>query len=231
MDEFLVIDFWEMTLRTFITFLVMLVLARFLGKKQLSHLTFFNYITGITIGSIAADIAGETKTPFFNGLVSLVWWVVLTIFVGYIGLKSNKARILLDGQPTIVIKKGKILKDALKAVRLNMDDLSMMLREQQVFSVQDVHYAILEPNGELSLLKKEPQQTVTKQDLNVSVPSFIYFPSKIISDGKIVKKNLKELDLNEAWVQEELSKNGIQSVEEVFYAEIQKDGSLFINKY
>lgn len=107
----------------------------------------------------------------------------------------------------------------------------MMLREQQVFSVQDVHYAILEPNGKLRVLKKEPQQTVTKQDLNVPVPPFIYFPSEIISDGKIVKKNLKELNLNEAWVREELRKNGIQSIEEVFYAEIQKDGSLFINKH
>ncbi|MGA8941171.1 MAG: hypothetical protein WB502_00350 [Thermoactinomyces sp.] len=114
MDEFLVIDFWEMTLRTFITFLVLLVLARILEKKQLSHLTFFNYIAGITIGSIAADIAGESKTPFFNGLVSLIWWVILTIFVGYIGLKSNKARILPDGQPTIVIKKTKFRKKLLK---------------------------------------------------------------------------------------------------------------------
>lgn len=229
MDEFLQVNFWEMILRATLSFVVLLALARFLGKKQLSQLTFFNYVTGITIGSIAADIAGESETPFFNGLISLLWWSILTILVGYLGLKSSKLRILFDGQPSIVIKEGKILKKSLQATRLNLDDLSMMLREKDVFSVQDVHYAILEPNGQLSILKKEYQQTVTKGDMNISTPAFTFLPSEIISDGKLVIKNLNELNLNKAWVLNELNKHGIQSVEEVFYAEIQKDGTLFIN--
>lgn len=146
-DEFSQIDFWEIILRTSLTFIILLVLARFLGKKQLSQLTFFHYITGITVGSIAADIAGESETPFFNGIISLIWWSSLTIFVGYIGLISRKARILIDDEPTIIIKEGKILEHIMKSVRLNIDDLSMMLREQGIFSTQDVHYAVLEPDG------------------------------------------------------------------------------------
>lgn len=153
MDEILQVDFWEMILRSTVSFFVLLALARILGKKQLSHLTFFNYVTGITIGSIAADIAGESESHFFNGLIGLIWWSILTILVGYIGLKSSTARILFDGQPTIVIKVGKILKEALQGTRLNLDDLSMMLRERDIFSIQDVHNAILEPNGKLSVLK------------------------------------------------------------------------------
>ncbi len=95
-NEFFKVDFWEMILRTTLSFIVLLILARLLGKKQMSQLTFFNYITGITIGSIAADIAGETETPFFNGLISLVWWSALTVLIGYIGMKSGKARVLID---------------------------------------------------------------------------------------------------------------------------------------
>ncbi len=224
------VNFWEMSLRASLSFFVLLILARLLGKKQLSQLTYFNYVTGITIGSITADIAGRSETPFLNGLISLVWWCALTIFIGYVGLKSSKARILFDGQPTIVIKEGKILKKALQRTHLNLDDLSMMLRKKDVFSLQDVHYAILEPDGQFSILKKEFKQNITKEDMNIPTSTFTYLPSEIISDGKIVKKNLIELNLTEKWVHDELKKHGIQTIQEVFYAEIQKDGSLFINK-
>lgn len=128
------------------------------------------------------------------------------------------------------MKEGKILKKALLRARLNIDDLTMMLREKNVFSFQEIHYAILEPNGQISVLKKEYQQAVTKADMNIRTPAFTYLPSEIISDGKIVQKNLRELNLTESWVHDELKKQGIQSEREVFYAEIQKDGSLFINK-
>ncbi|SHE88022.1 Uncharacterized membrane protein YcaP, DUF421 family [Seinonella peptonophila] len=223
------VHFWEMTLRAVISFVVLLMLARILGKVQISQLTFFNYITGITIGSMAADIAAESQTPFLNGLISLIWWSILTILVGYISLKSTKGRILLDGQPSILIKQGVIMEDVLKANRLNLDDLSMLLREKSVFSLKDVDYAILEPDGKLSVLKKVTQQSVTKQDIQISSHSK-YLPSEIISDRKIVEKNLKELGLDQSWVLRELRKQGIQSIDEVFYAEIQADGSLLIQK-
>ncbi|MFD0711220.1 DUF421 domain-containing protein [Paenibacillus sp. GCM10027626] len=231
MNEFLQFDFWEMILRSTVTFIILLVIARLLGKKQLSQLTFFNYITGITIGSIAADIAGKSKVPFFNGLASIVWWSLLSILIEYIGLKSSKLRILLDGEPTIVIKNGKILRKSLYRSRLNLDDLSMLLREKDVFSMQDVDYAVLEPDGKLSILKKESQQTVTKEDLKIKPAQAKYMPSEIISDGKIVFKNILELNLSEEWLMNELHKNGFKSVDEVFYAEVQKGGSLFISKY
>ncbi|WCN39589.1 DUF421 domain-containing protein [Aneurinibacillus uraniidurans] len=228
--ELLQVDFWEMILRTTLTFFVLLTLARILGNKQLSQLTFFDYITGITIGSIAADIAGRSESAFLNGLTSLIWWSCLAILIAYIGLTSPSARVLFDGQPIILIKEGKIRKQSLKHARLNLDDLSMMLRKQGVFSMQDVNYAILEPDGQVSILKKEEHQPVTKKDLAIPTPKSVFLPSEIISDGKIVKKNLQELHVTEAWVQAQLKKHGIQSVEEVFYAEIQKDGSLFVSK-
>lgn len=223
------VNFWEMILRTTISFASLLFLARLLGKKQLSQLTFFHYITGITIGSIAAEIASQKETPFIDGLISLIWWSILTMLMSYISLKSSKARILFDDEPTILIKDGKLSVKSLKSTRMHMDDLLMMLREQSIFSIQDVHYAVLETNGELSVFKKPAQQEATKQDVKADVSLPVYMPTEIISDGKIVQKNLLELDLDEDWVMKKLRKQGIDSVDDVFYAQLQTNGSLYIN--
>lgn len=125
-------------------------------------------------------------------------------------LSQAEHEYYLTGNPPYSSKKRK---ESLLATRLNIDDLSLMLRV-----TQDVHYAILEPNGRLSILKKEDKQTVTKGDMKIPTAPFSYFPSEIITDGKIVKKNLKELNLNEHWIREQLKKQGIKSVKDVFYA-------------
>ncbi len=117
---------------TFI-FFALLILARILGKKQLGQLTFFHYTTGITFGSIASEIAAQAETPFIDGLISLIWWSVLTYLMTIITIKSKKARVLIDDKPTIVIQNGLILEAALKQNRLHMDELTMMLREQAIF--------------------------------------------------------------------------------------------------
>lgn len=103
-----------MILRATLSFIVLLLMTRLMGRKQLSQLTFFNYITGIALGSIAGDIASESETPFLNGLVSLIWWSLLTILTAYIGMKSRAARTVIDGQPVVIIKKGRILENELK---------------------------------------------------------------------------------------------------------------------
>lgn len=229
MDELSKIHFGETLLRTTLAFIVLLIMARLMGKEQVSQLTFFHYVTGITIGSIAAEIAGQYETPFVDGLIAMIWWAALTLLMSYIALKSKRARVILDDKPTIVMFEGKIIEEAMKKSRLHLDDLNMMLREQSIFSIKDVHYAILETNGNLSVLKKAGQEPATKKDVNAPAPEPKYIPSEIISDGKIVKKNLIELNLTEEWVYEQLKKQGIGKVEQVFYAEIQMDGSLHVD--
>jgi uncharacterized membrane protein YcaP (DUF421 family) len=229
LDEFLKVDFWEMILRTTFAFIVLLILARFMGKKQISQLTFFHYVTGITIGSIAADIAGESRTPFLNGIISMIWWAVLTMLMSYIAFKSKKARIILDDQPTIVVYEGKIVEASLKKLRLHLNDLGMMLREQSIFSIKDLHYAILETNGQLSVLKKAGLEAATKKDVNASSQVPKYIPTEVIAEGKISKRNLTELNLTEEWLYEQLKKKGIGNVESIFYAEVQTDGSLHVD--
>lgn len=222
-------SFVEMIIRTTVTFSVLLLLARILGKEQLSQLTFFNYITGITIGSIAGEIAAHDDTHYFNALTSLIWWSILTIVVSFISIKSDKAKALLDDKPMIVIKNGKILEHELKKSRLPIGDLNMLLRMQGIFSVKDVHFAVLEANGELSVFKKVAQQSATKQDVKAQIVVPKYMPCTIIGDGKIIKQHLQALDLTEEWLLKQLKKHGVNSVKQVFYAEIESDGSIYMD--
>ncbi len=217
-------------LRTAATFVVILILARLIGSKQLSQLTFFNYITGITIGSIAASIISRESEPFWDEIIGLVFWSLLAILDSYLGMVPGKIRTLLDGQPIIVIKKGKILKDALRKARLNMEELTMLLRELSTFSVTEVEYAILETNGQLTVLKKHQKQLVTKEDMNVTSSAPDYLPSEIIVDGRTVTRNLKEFNLDEKWLADMLKQQNIRSVKDVLYAELQSDGSLYVER-
>ncbi len=216
--------------RTSAIFVVLLILTRALGKKQMSQLTFFNYITGITIGSIAANVVSESNQPFIDEFLGLTWWCILTFLSGLLELKSMKLRRMIDGKPTILIRKGEIIKSSLKSTQFTMNDLSLLLRNQNIFSITEIDYAILEPNGSLSILKKPEHQEIKKSDMKIPTNGFKYVPTALIIDGNIIDNNLKILNLNNQWLKTQLQKQNIYSAKDVFYAEIQSDGSLFVNK-
>src|SRR5690625_352044 len=222
-------DFFEMILRTTGAFLMLLIMTRIMGRKQLSQLTFFNYITGIALGSIAANIAIKTNVHYLDGMTSILWWSLLTILVGYIGLKFPTARVAFDGQPVTVIKQGKILENELGKLRLNVDDVGMLLREQKVFSVNDVENAVFEANGKLSVMLKEEKLPVTKKDQNILTVKPIYIPMELVSDGNIVEKNLKESGISLEWLKKQLRILDL-NLKDVFYVELQKDGTLYVDK-
>lgn len=223
------VDFVEMIFRASASFAVLLILTRLLGRKQLSQLTFFNYITGITIGSMAAEMAVQSEASFFNGLIGLVWWSFLSLLVAYLGLKFSKVRVVTDGEPVIIIKEGKILEEKLKKLHLNMDDLSMLLREKDVFSVQEVDTAIFEPDGKLSLILKPENQPVTKKDQHIFTVKPTYIPMELVVDGQVVDKNLKESGVSLDWLENQLKTLKV-NLQDVFYIELQKDGTLYIDK-
>ncbi|WP_291559607.1 MULTISPECIES: DUF421 domain-containing protein [unclassified Clostridium] len=217
-------------LKTTLSFLSLLILTRMLGKKQMSQLSFFNYVTGITIGSIVANIITVDNEPFIDEIIGLAWWCILAEATAYITVKSHKLGRLLDGEPSIVIKDGKIIRKVVVDLRMNVEDLTMMLREQSIFSVSEVDYAVIEPNGKLSVLKKHDYQEVTKEDMKIKPTPKKYLPTQLISDGSIVEHNLKEVDVTKKWLEKQLKNSGVKSIDEVYYAEIQSDGTLFVNK-
>lgn len=218
-------------IKTTFTFFILLVLTRLLGKKQMSQMTFFHYVTGITIGSISANIISNNNKSILDPFIGLVFWCILTALLAYITLKSTKLKLLIDGQPTILIKDGILQKKSFEITKISIEDLIMMLREQDIFSIMEVDYAILEPNGKLSVLKKQPHLYLTKSDMRIPTQNFKYFPTQIIIDGKIIYRNLNDLGLNVEWLENQLMSQQIDNVNQVFYAEIQTNGALYIAKY
>lgn len=218
----------DLTARILIAFFILLLITRLMGNKQLSQLTFFNYITGITIGTIAATLVIDKRFPIIQGIYSLIFWGCLTILMGYVSLKSSHARKILSSEPTILIKKGEIIKDALSQNRLNLDDLGMLLRKANTFDIKEVDYAILESNGELSVLKKTDYQNVTKKDMFIPAQPIKNLPTEIIADRKVIMKNLTELNLDMEWLNNEINKQGYQKIDEILYAEITSQGDLFV---
>lgn len=220
----------NISMRSTLIVVVLLILTRLLGKKQMSQLTYFNYITGVTMGSVAGDFISEVNMPVVDALASLIAICILTELNSFIVLKSTSYRKVMDGDDIILIKKGKIIKPALKSCRMSVNILLMLLRQSNTFSVEEVEYAILETNGSLSVMKRQQAQPIIKSDLDIKAEKIKNLPREVISDGKIMKANLKELNKDEEWLKNELRKNNIESVKDVFYAEVRSDGTLYISE-
>ena len=144
----------ELILRLVIAFATLIILTRLMGRKEISQMTSFNFVSAISIGTLGASLAIDSTISITNGLLALVAWSVFTIFMSYLDIKSPKFRVAVEGEPIILIKKGQIMEDELRKVRLDIDALNSLLRKKNVFSVTDVDYAIFETDGSLSIMKK-----------------------------------------------------------------------------
>jgi uncharacterized membrane protein YcaP (DUF421 family) len=141
--------FTELSLRILVIFFVLLVLTRIVGRKEISQLTFFNFVSAIAIGTIAGTIVLNQNISIREGVIALSGWAAITFIMGFIDIKSKSARKLIEGQPVIVIKNGQVMEDSLRKVRLDINALNTMLRQKNAFSIADVEYAIFETNGKL----------------------------------------------------------------------------------
>jgi len=221
-------DLIEILSHVLLGFATLLFLVRMIGNKQLGQLNVFTYISGIVIGSMIADTILHEDLNIWRTILGTSAWVGLVFLVEFLSLKSIKVRELLDGQPVILIKKGKIVYNALKKERMNMDDLTMMLRTNMIFSILDVEYAILEPNGDLSILKKQSKENIVKEDLELLQKPQNYLPTSLIMDGQIIVKNLKELGLSKDKLIAVIEQVEIQQYHDILYAELQSDGKLYL---
>ncbi len=220
-------DLYQVILYSLIVFLLLVVLTRLIGKKLLSQLTFFDFVIGITIGTIGGAFV-TTEVQGFYVLLSPIILTLSVIMTGYISLKSVPFRKLLEGEPMILIQNGKIFEDNLKKIRYNIDDLLMQLREQNVFDISEVEFGILEPHGKLSVQKKSQYVPVTPKDLNIST-AYKGVSSEIIRDGRIVEQNLKQNNLTHEWLYNELYSRGIRDIGEVFLATLSTQGNLYVD--
>jgi uncharacterized membrane protein YcaP (DUF421 family) len=221
-------EYANVLIRTVLAFVTLFVVARLLGKQQLSQLTFYEYITGITMGDIAASIAIDAgRSPLYY-MLALVAFAILTLGTGVITEKSRPLRKLIEGEPVVLVHNGKILEHNMAKSGYNMENLMMQLRERDAFDIREVEFAIAETDGYLTVLKKSQNRPVTPADLGVDT-KYEGIPSEIIVDGQVIHQNLKQNHLDEAWLIARLQSMGYNSPQEIPYASLDSEGNLYVD--
>lgn len=225
MEESLVV-----IVRAVITFFTLLIYTRILGKQQMGNLTHFDYINGITIGSIAGMLATDLSAKAWVHWVGLTVFVSLTMILQVTTMKNRFLEKVIDDEPTVVIQNGKMLEDNLAQMKIKKDELMMLLRQKDIFDPTRVEYAILEPNGKLSVLPKSEYQPVTPKDLHLIVkPSGL--TTEIMIDGLILDQNLRQRKKTREWLSNQIKERGINDIKEVSYAAILPNGKLYIDLF
>ena len=217
-------------LQTFGSFVILMILTRLLGKQQVSQLTFYEYLNGITFGSIAANMATDDLGNVPEHTVGLVTYGLLTLLVSWFALKNRKFRKIVAGEPVLVIQDGNILEGNLREMRMDLDELLMLLRTKDIFDYKELEYAMIEPSGDLSVLKKPAYREVTQQDLQLHGTSK-GLAMEVIVDGQVIYENLKAMQLDGQWLMTQLHKQQIGSVREVCLATVNKEKSLQVDLY
>ncbi|WNC13864.1 DUF421 domain-containing protein [Brevibacillus brevis] len=222
-------EWLNLVIRSVVAIVYLFVLTKLIGKRQIRQLTYIEYIVGITIGSIAAFMATDMDGPMYHSLIALTIIGLFPVLMDWLSLKSKTIRNLVEGNATILIKDGKILEDNLKKERLTTEDLLEQLRIKNVFRAADVEFALMEANGEVSVLLKSQNQPVTPQHLELVV-SPAEEPQAVIMDGVIMDEPLATIGLNRRWLRTELEKAGV-ALENVFLGQVDKGGQLYLDLY
>lgn len=216
-------------IRSLILLTILLIVSRWIGKKQLAQFNMFDYISGIVLGVLLAIHSVNLEWPLIYGLMAIFIWFIVPFTLDYISLKSKTFRDLVEGKSTVIIQDGKIMEDNLKKKRYTTDDLLENLRAKDIFKAADVEFAILEPSGAVNVLAKKESKPPTIKDLNMNIA-----PEKetqtIVMDGKMLLEPLANLSLNPNWLETELDKLNV-SIENVFLAQADSDGQLTVDLY
>ncbi|SDH02990.1 Uncharacterized membrane protein YcaP, DUF421 family [Alteribacillus persepolensis] len=216
--------------RAFITFFTILIYARMIGKQQIGNFTMFDYINGITIGSIAATLATDLSSKAFVHWMALTVFIVLTIFLQYIGVKNRFLSKVQDSEPVVLMQDGKILEKNLAAARITKDELMAQLRVKNVFSPVEVEVALLEPDGSVSVRSFSGYQPVQKRDLHLPEQKN-FLTTELIIDGTIIHQNLAQRNVNESWLMTQLEKRGVTSLKDVSFAAILPNDVFYLDTF
>ena len=193
----------EVSYRAIISLVTLFLITKILGKKQVSQLSLFDYVIGISIGNFAAEVTINLEAEWINGVVAVLIFGLVAYFVSIITMKSIVARRFFMGSPTIVIQNGKIIKESLKSVKLDINDLLEECRNNNVFDLNQINYALMEANGKLSILLKPEYLPLTPKDMKLN-PEKNGLVANVIIDKKIMQENLKQMNKDDKWLLKEL---------------------------
>ncbi|HQJ37007.1 MAG TPA: DUF421 domain-containing protein [Bacillota bacterium] len=211
--------------RTLILYILIIIVLRLMGKRQIGQLQPSELVVALIIADLAAVPMSEVGIPLINGIIPIITLFIMEELLSYLSLKSERARGLISGKPSILIERGIIMEKELQQLRYNLNDLLEQLRLKNFSNVEDVNYAILETSGQLSVIPKEEKNPVTLKDMNIKT-QIQHLPVTVIIDGRIISDNLYKIGLSNNWLANELKKNKIKSARDVFFAYLNPEKKL-----
>jgi len=215
-------------IRAIILYIIVLVVMRFMGKREIGQLQPFELVISIMIADLASIPMTETGIPITRGIIPIFGLLFAHLIISLINLKSIKAREIICGKPRILIYRGKIDEKALIKERFTINELEEQLRDKDVFNIGDVEYAILETSGQLTVIQKPNKRTTTPEDFNI-MPEYEGIPYDLVLDGKIMYKNLEAIGKNDIWLKKEVAKFNMKP-EEALVVTLNGRGEIFCQK-
>ena len=211
--------------RAIILYIVVLIVMRFMGKREIGQLQPFELAIAIMIADLASIPMTDTGIPISNGIVPILGLLVMHLLISLLNLKSIKAREIICGKPRILIYRGKIQEDALIKERFTVNELEERLRAQNIYHVGDVEFAILETSGQVTVIEKPNKRNAIPEDFGI-MPDYEGIPYDLVIDGKIIYENLKQIGKNYAWLKKEADKFNIKP-EDALIITIDGKGQMF----
>lgn len=214
----------KVVLTSLLSALALFVIAKVMGHKQMAQLDFFDYITGITIGSIAAELATELESPW-KPLIAMVIYGGISVCLSIITNKSLRIRKFINGTPTIIMNDGKIFRKNMKKAKLDLSEFMVMCRQAGYFNLSDIQTAIFEYNGRLTILPVSDKRPATPNDMNFTPPKE-EICTEVIMDGRVLEENLKRLGLNKTWLDKQLKQQNYNSAKEILLGVCDQNNNL-----
>lgn len=207
--------------------IVLFILTKIMGQREMSQLSIFDYIISITIGSIAAEMSTSLENNFIQPLVAMIVYAVVTLIMSFLNTKFVKLRPILSGRTLILYDNGTLFKENFKKAKIDLNEFLSQCRTNGYFNLSDIKTALLEENGKISFLPYSDKRPANASDFNIK-PNDEGVATSLIIDGKVMEQNLEELKLDKLWLNETLRKQGITRIENIFLATYSIDGNLSV---
>jgi len=215
--------------RAIVLYIIVLIVMRLMGKREIGQLQPFELAISIMIADLAATPMAETGIPITNGIMPILGLLVMHLIISMINIKSNKAREIICGKPSMLIFRGKIDEKVLKKERFTINELEERLRDSNIFTIGDVEYAILETSGQVTVIPKPNKRPTTPEDFNLE-PKYEGIPYDLVIDGKVMYKNLEKIGKNYEWLRKQTQKFGIKP-EEALVVTIDGENKFFCQAF
>lgn len=214
--------------RSLIALTLLFIVCKLIGKKQVSELSLFDYVIGISIGNFAAEMIMNFEGQYINGVIAIIVFGITSYIVSMTTLKSMILRRILIGNPTVIVQNGKVIKKNLLRTKIDINDLLEQVRTNGYFDLSEIEYIIMEANGKLSILPKTENKPVTLKDMNIKGDK-ASLCANVIIDGHIMKNNLINMNKDEKWLLKELKVKGVE-LKDILLATLDNNEKLIIYK-